>query len=156
VERNFQKFLRRHADAPGLDEIRKAYQKIYRSDPGDDDDDAQTANFRDVVPIYFADYWRREPEFSALREAARRTRILDDRRPYDHRGRLSSITAPTLVVTGRYDVVCPPRWSEEIHGEIKGSTLAIFESSGHFAHLEEPHEFARTVRDFVDHQLSHT
>lgn len=156
VERNFQKFLRRHSAEPDLDTVRNAYQKIYQGNRDADDDDALTTNFRQVVPVYFADYWRREAEFSALRENARRWQVLDDRRPYDHRGRLSSITAPTLVVTGRYDVVCPPRWSEEIHGEIKESTLTILEGSGHFAHLEEPREFARTVRDFVDRRLPNT
>ncbi|WP_433293610.1 alpha/beta fold hydrolase [Pseudonocardia sp. CA-142604] len=152
VERNFQEFLRRHSDAPDLDDVKQAYMQGYRGDATAHDDESLTAIFRQVLPIYFADYWRREHEFGSLRQGARRAYVVDDGRPNDHRGQLSAIVTPTLVTTGRFDVVCPPRWSEEIHEEINGSALVILEESGHMAHLEQPQKFAQTVKDFLDHR----
>lgn len=125
----------------------------YRGGSSADDDETLTAIFRQVFPIYFADYWRGEHEFVSLRRGARRTCVIDDGRPNDHRGRLSAIATPTLVTTGRHDVVCSPRWSQEIHEEINESTLVILERSGHMAHLEEPQEFARVIEDFLDRRL---
>jgi pimeloyl-ACP methyl ester carboxylesterase len=62
---------------------------------------------------------------------------------------LDSIRVPTLVIVGRHDFICGPRWAREIHDRIAGSTLVTLENSGHFGHAEEPEDFARAVADFV-------
>lgn len=49
----------------------------------------------------------------------------------DLRPELSLIRAPTLILAGRHDWICPPDCSEEIHQLIPGSTLHIFENSSH-------------------------
>ncbi|MGS2642689.1 alpha/beta fold hydrolase [Streptosporangium sp. LJ11] len=59
------------------------------------------------------------------------------------------ITTPTLVITGRYDVICGVRWAHELDKLIPGSELLILENSGHFGHLEEPEDFARAVAGFA-------
>jgi proline iminopeptidase len=63
----------------------------------------------------------------------------------DDRDRLGSIATPTLVIVGRHDFICGPRWAGELHEGIPGSELVVLEDSGHFGHLEQPAEFARAV-----------
>jgi pimeloyl-ACP methyl ester carboxylesterase len=74
-----------------------------------------------------------------------------ERKPYqwDGRGKLGAIKEPTLVLVGPYDFICPPKWAREIHAEIAGSELVEFPDSGHFAHLEQPEQFDKAVRDFA-------
>lgn len=52
-------------------------------------------------------------------------------RDFDFRPSLAAITAPTLIVAGRHDWICPPEFSEEIHALIRNSDLRIFEESSH-------------------------
>lgn len=44
-------------------------------------------------------------------------------------GKLAGI--PTIIVNGRYDVICPPTTAFELHQAIPGSRLVIVESAGH-------------------------
>ncbi|WP_308438321.1 alpha/beta hydrolase [Kitasatospora indigofera] len=52
-------------------------------------------------------------------------------------------------MAGRYDVICGPRWAEELHALIPHSRLTVLEESGHFGHLEQPDVFTAAVRAFV-------
>jgi proline iminopeptidase len=70
-------------------------------------------------------------------------------RTFDLRPELSRITAPTLVLAGRHDWICPPEFSEEIQGLIPGSRLEIFEQSSHSIRVDEPERLTRTIREFV-------
>jgi proline iminopeptidase len=54
---------------------------------------------------------------------------------WDVRPRLGEISAPTLVLVGRDDFICPPSQA--------------FEESGHFAHVEEPEAFFDAVRGWL-------
>lgn len=69
---------------------------------------------------------------------------------YDVRPRLSEITAPTLVVGGRQDIVTTPAQVEEIARGVQNGVAVILEHSGHNLHNDEPELFARTVREFLD------
>ncbi len=99
-----------------------------------------------VLPLYFADYWGRIGEFGPLRENIRSWATTFETTAIDYRSQLSSITARTLVVTGRHDFICGPVWAEMLHKGIADSRLVILEESGHFGHLEEPAAFAEAVR----------
>jgi proline iminopeptidase len=70
-------------------------------------------------------------------------------RSFDLRGELAAITAPTLILAGRHDWICPPEFSEEIHRSIKGSQLRIFENSSHSIRNDEPELLRVTITDFV-------
>ncbi|HYZ64583.1 MAG TPA: alpha/beta fold hydrolase [Acetobacteraceae bacterium] len=70
-------------------------------------------------------------------------------RRFDLRPELSRITAPTLIVAGRHDWICPPEFSEEIHRLIPGSRLRIFEESSHSIRVDEPEALMAEIRDFV-------
>ena len=48
-------------------------------------------------------------------------------RHFDLRPELGRITAPTLIMAGRHDWICPVEFSEEIHRLIPGSDLRVFE-----------------------------
>lgn len=70
-------------------------------------------------------------------------------RSFDLRPELGRITAPTLVLTGRHDWICPPEFSEEICRLIPDSELRIFEHSSHAIGGDEPERFLDAVAGFV-------
>jgi len=70
-------------------------------------------------------------------------------RSFDLRPELSHITAPTLILAGRHDWICPPNFSEEIHALIPGSTLKIYETASHSLRADVPDELRRDIGAFV-------
>jgi proline iminopeptidase len=70
-------------------------------------------------------------------------------RNFDLRQELSRITAPTLILAGRHDWICPPEFSEEIHALIPGSKLRIFEQSSHSIRADEPEAMNAAILGFV-------
>jgi proline iminopeptidase len=68
---------------------------------------------------------------------------------FDLRPELAAITAPTLVLAGRHDWICPPEFSEEVHQLIKGSELRIFENSSHSIRADEPELMRETITSFL-------
>ena len=70
-------------------------------------------------------------------------------RQMDLRPELGRIMAPTLIIAGRHDWICPPEFSEEIHRLIPGSRLEIFEESSHSIRVDEPARLVREIRGFV-------
>lgn len=63
--------------------------------------------------------------------------------------RLGEIQAPTLILVGRDDFICPPSQAERMHKGIPKSELVVFEMSGHFPYAEEPDAFFSTVRRWI-------
>lgn len=70
-------------------------------------------------------------------------------RNFDLRPELGAITAPTLVLAGRHDWICPVEFSEEICRLISDSELRIFEHSSHAIGGDEPEQFLDAVAGFV-------
>jgi proline iminopeptidase len=68
---------------------------------------------------------------------------------WDLTPRLGEVSAPTLILVGRDDFVCPPSQAKIMHEGIPNSQLAIFENSGHFTHVEEPEAFFDAVRGWL-------
>jgi proline iminopeptidase len=64
---------------------------------------------------------------------------------------LGAITAPTLILVGEDDFICPPSRAKIMHERIPDSELVVFERSGHFAHAEEPEAFFDAVRGWLRH-----
>jgi 3-oxoadipate enol-lactonase/4-carboxymuconolactone decarboxylase len=60
----------------------------------------------------------------------------------------AAVTAPTLILAGRDDPVCPPAMALDLHEGIRGSTLVILPGAAHLANLEQPGAFTRAL---VDH-----
>jgi proline iminopeptidase len=72
--------------------------------------------------------------------------IIED---WDLTPRLGEISAPTLILVGRDDFICPPSQAKIMHEGIPNSELAVFENSGHFTHVEEPEAFFDAVRGWL-------
>jgi proline iminopeptidase len=68
---------------------------------------------------------------------------------WDLTPRLSEISAPTLILVGRDDFICPPSQAKIMRERIPNSELVVFEQSGHFAHVEEPEAFFDAVRRWL-------
>lgn len=113
-------------------------------------DAAFEAAWRAVAPLYL-----HRPAPGALaaitdgvryRAGAFNASMLGCAASYDVRGRLGEIAAPTLVLSGRHDWICPPE-----HGAlplargIPGAEVELLEDSGHFPFVEEPERFLTVV-----------
>jgi pimeloyl-ACP methyl ester carboxylesterase len=67
---------------------------------------------------------------------------------HDTADRLGAIAAPTLVLVGSEDRICPPRLSRELNHLIVGSSLQMMEGRGHQPFQEDPDAFTSTVCEF--------
>ena len=63
---------------------------------------------------------------------------------------IGRIKAPTLILWGARDVLCPRADQEALVAEITGARLAVYESAGHALHWEEPERFAADVVAFAE------
>ena len=70
-------------------------------------------------------------------------------RSYEVRPRLAAITAPTLVIVGRHDWVCPPAGGRAIAAGIPGARLVELPDAGHFGFSETPAPFLRAVQEHL-------
>ncbi|SFF30342.1 proline iminopeptidase [Actinoplanes philippinensis] len=114
------------------------------------DEESATRRLRGVLPSHFAHYREREAEFAPVVAAVRCwPRPASDFAAVDLRGRLASITVPTLILAGARDVVFGPEAAAALRAGVPGARVAIFEDSGRFAHLEEPQRFAHLLREFT-------
>lgn len=62
--------------------------------------------------------------------------------------RLSEISVPTLLLSGRYDEVTPA-CVEKLHLGISGSEWVLFENSSHMPHLEETERYLQVLDEFL-------
>lgn len=56
----------------------------------------------------------------------------------DYQDTLAKFDAPSLILCGREDLLCPPMRHELMQDLIKGSTLKIVDHAGHLPTLEQP------------------
>ncbi len=68
---------------------------------------------------------------------------------FDRRKDLRNINLPCLIVCGEKDKLTPPALSRILHESIRGSTLEVLPSAGHFAMIESYKEFNQSVRNFI-------
>ena len=74
--------------------------------------------------------------------------VVGSLKTWDITGRLSEITTPTLLVSGRHDEATPLIVGQ-IHERIAGSQWELFEESSHMPHVEEPEAFLERVESFL-------
>lgn len=67
----------------------------------------------------------------------------------DLMGRVKEIDLPTLVICGTDDALTPPRYSEYLAGEIRGSRFELIPHAGHMVMLEKPEETNRALERFL-------
>ena len=63
---------------------------------------------------------------------------------------LPTITCPTLVLTGRYDLNVAPLTAWNIAHAIPTASLVFFEQSGHLPSFEEPTKYRAVLENFLD------
>lgn len=68
----------------------------------------------------------------------------------DSTSTLAEIKIPTLVVVGEDDAITPPATARKIHQGIPGAQLKTILGAGHVPPLEQPEQFVRILRQFVD------
>lgn len=73
---------------------------------------------------------------------------------YDVRSRLHEITAPTLVLAGRYDWRTTVKQAEVMEQGIPNSELVIFEESAHQLYIEEQEKFLAVMQNFIERHPS--
>ncbi len=91
--------------------------------------------------------WQSVPEVELTPEE--RGAIERSIRGFDLRPRLSGITAPTLVISGRDDGLNPPEAGEEVARYIPGARFEVYENAGHVLPFEQLDRFVADVTDFV-------
>jgi pimeloyl-ACP methyl ester carboxylesterase len=69
---------------------------------------------------------------------------------FDIRDSVSRIQVPTLILVGSEDKLTPLKWSEYLHGNIKGSELEVIAGAGHMVTLEKPNEVNKRIASFVE------
>jgi pimeloyl-ACP methyl ester carboxylesterase len=65
------------------------------------------------------------------------------------RGRVSQITAPTLILAGKDDFLMPLSLSEELATVIPNANLVVLEGGGHALNTDVPDTFNQAVLDFL-------
>jgi len=68
---------------------------------------------------------------------------------FDYRDQLKNLEMPTLILAGRYDRVCFPKYSEQFKKYAPHAQFVMFEQSGHFPFIEEPDLTFETLRVFL-------
>lgn len=63
---------------------------------------------------------------------------------------LHEILIPTLIICGKHDEVTPPALSESMYVAINKSVFRIIDHAGHVSNLEQPHEFAKHLSEFLE------
>ncbi|MBD2092392.1 alpha/beta fold hydrolase [Microcoleus sp. FACHB-1515] len=63
--------------------------------------------------------------------------------------RLSTITAPTLIVWGKQDQILPVAHAQTAMQQLPNASLQLFDPCGHWSHFERAAEFNRLVSEFL-------
>jgi proline iminopeptidase len=117
------------------------------------DSAAGKQSLREYLGMIFLSPEKRD-EFLSRADTYRYTRSVNealnaDLAKYDMWPLLPTLTMPTLVITGRYDINVAPSTAWKIHKAIPGSRWAVFERSGHLPYFEEPAAFKKAVESFL-------
>lgn len=67
----------------------------------------------------------------------------------DHRKDVPKLTTPTLVIQTSNDIAVPLEVGRYLHKNIKGSTLAHIDASGHLPHMSAPDEINSVIASFL-------
>lgn len=81
-------------------------------------------------------------------------RIAKSTRDYNVKEELEKIKFPTLIVWGNNDIITPPYVAEEFEEHLENATLRFIDQCGHTPPMEQPHEFSRIIREFMEETLS--
>ena len=69
---------------------------------------------------------------------------------FDRRDNLGLITAPTLLLAGENDTNASAPMMEKMAAKIPGAEYICMPVVGHLSNMEQPAEFDRIVREFIE------
>lgn len=69
---------------------------------------------------------------------------------------LNKVECPALIVSGRFDRVCPPIVQKEIADALPNGKLVMFEQSGHRPFIEQKNRFFEISGEFLDSVINKT
>lgn len=98
-----------------------------------------------AVGRWLRDTEKRELALSAKEQQVARKALAG----FDFRPNLSKVKAKTLVISGTYDGLNPPKDGREISELIPRASFMEFTKSGHAPHVEEPEKFIQVVSEFL-------
>ena len=121
-------------------------------------DGGNPAFFDEAVKLVFTPYfvsanakaiaeWR--DERNKINSPTAIVHAIDACMAFNVKDRISQISHPTLIISGREDVLTPIRLSEQIHRSVRGSERKIMESVGHNLHIEKAPELVQMTLDFL-------
>ncbi|MFN0133220.1 MAG: alpha/beta fold hydrolase [Phycisphaerales bacterium] len=97
-----------------------------------------------------ADLDRAHQELSERSGARAMVRLSRSARRNHLGSRIPQITAPTLLIWGKNDIVTPPEAAEQFMSLLPDARIVWFEHCGHAPMIEKPEEFAQAILAFVD------
>ena len=68
---------------------------------------------------------------------------------YVNKDDAEKISAPTLILWGKHDVLLPPADGELLNRVIPNSRLIVLQKSGHIPQIEQPDEFNQALHAFL-------
>jgi proline iminopeptidase len=151
ASRRVAAFVARFPDDPEARDAQAAWDELAELDDATADPEVEAAVVRRLRPAYIGHPREQADVLRFIQANPRRTdpdRLPDG--PWDVRPLLPRIAVPLAVFVGRHDFIAGAEHAVEIWQDVPGSRLVTFEDSGHFAHLEEPLQFAAAVRSFLD------
>ncbi|HEX6130346.1 MAG TPA: alpha/beta hydrolase, partial [Actinomycetota bacterium] len=104
-------------------------------------------DFPEREPDAYAAFVRKKSEDEQPAYAYRRQ--LEASIAHDTHDRLPEIACPTLVITGREDLVVPAENSRILAGRIPNARLVVMDNVGHLFFVEKPAETVATIREFL-------
>jgi len=66
---------------------------------------------------------------------------------------LWKIKVPVLILVGEEDKITPPEVAQFMHEEIYGSVMSVIENAGHLSNLENPYQFNKQLKTFLDNNV---
>ncbi|SNY73090.1 alpha/beta fold hydrolase [Paractinoplanes atraurantiacus] len=66
------------------------------------------------------------------------------------RGLATRVTAPTLVIHGDRDEICPPAWGRELASQVRGARLVELAGAGHCPHVTRSETVAGLIGAFAE------
>jgi sigma-B regulation protein RsbQ len=73
----------------------------------------------------------------------------------DNRDDLAKVTAPTLVLQCRQDIIAPRAVGEYVAEQVPGSSLVILDATGHCPQLSAPDDVAAAIEAFLERESRH-
>jgi len=137
-------------------DVAEAYYKLFQ--PGRSEEE-QDADFRELFKNDYArllvkDFETHRRRIAEILDSADMSwahnvyQLQRDMPGFDAREDLKVITAPTLIIAGRHDLL-PADDAEAMGDGIRNSRFVVLENSAHFGSIEEPEKFINTVMDFL-------